>query len=123
MLQNAKQRGIPRSCYVLPVVEPAAVGHKRTWLCSHYVLQLNNTGLILSSWEGSLAEQKALSSWLYRWERGREAPGSSHMLTQLLVKGVNSKGFFCHPRTQGTVNIYSVVGQPEDQSHFSLISL
>ncbi len=94
MLQNAKQRGIPRSCYVLPVVEPAAVGHKRTWLCSHYVLQLSNTGLILSSWEGSLAEQKALSSWLYRWEQGREAPGSSHMLTQLLVKGVNSKGFF-----------------------------
>ncbi len=37
-------------------------------------------------------------------------------------RGQTVKGF-CHPRTQGTVNIYSVVGQPEDQSHFSLIAL
>ena len=41
------------------------------------------------------------------------------MLTQLLVNGVNT--FFFHPRTQGTVNIYSVVGQSEDQRHFLLI--
>lgn len=94
MLQNAKQRGIPSSCYLLPVVQPAAVGHKRTWQRSHYVLQLNNTGLILSTWEGSLAEQKAFSSWWYRWEQSRETPGSVHMLTQLLVKGVNSRLFF-----------------------------
>lgn len=94
MLQNAKQRGIPSSGYLLPVVQPAAVGHKRTWQRSHYELQLNNTGLILSTWEGSLAEQKAFSSWWYRWEQSTEAPGSARMLTQLLVKGVNSRGLF-----------------------------
>lgn len=72
---------------LLPVVQPAAVGHKRT-------LQWNNTGLILSTWEGSLAEQTAFTSWWYRWEQSRVATGGRHMLTQLLVKGVNSRPFF-----------------------------
>lgn len=30
-------------------------------------------------------------------------------------------GDLCHPRTEQTVNIYSVAGQAEEQSQFSLI--
>lgn len=44
------------------------------------------------------------------------------MLTQLVAHN-QWKTFFCHPRTERTVNIYSVAGQAEEQSQFSLIFL
>lgn len=68
-------------------------------------------------------ELRALSSWWYRWEQSSQTLCSLPMLTQLQVRSVISRGLFCHSRTQGTVNIYSVAGQSEDQSHFSLILL
>lgn len=89
MLQNAKQRGIPSSCYLLPVVNLSLWDTRGTY---PYVLQLNNTGLILSTWEGRLAEQKAFSSWWYRWEQSREAAHTCWL--NCWLGGVNSRPFF-----------------------------
>lgn len=38
--------------------QPAAMGHGRAWQHSHSALQLNNTDLILSTWEAGLTEGK-----------------------------------------------------------------
>lgn len=55
--------------FLVPSGPTCGCGTERTWQRSHCVLQWNNIGLILSTWEGSLAEQEALTSWWYRWEQ------------------------------------------------------
>ena len=83
MLQNAKQRGIPSSGFVLPVVTGGP---------GSAAVVVNNPGLILSTWEGEAGLHSAPGA--PGVQNSRAAPGSRHMLTQLLVAGVNTGLFF-----------------------------
>lgn len=60
-VSGCKTEEFPAHITFLSVVQPEAVGHKRARQGSCYVLQLNNTGLILFTWEGGLVEKKAFS--------------------------------------------------------------
>lgn len=116
VLQNAKRRGIPSSCYALPVVHPSrGCGTTRGGrLCSRYVPGLSATGQRLSTWEGCAAWTESL-----QLQVGTEQRGSSACWLNRSV--ISRLGLFfplSHPRTQRTVNIYSVVARTKVALHW-----
>lgn len=94
--EGTRGQNVSASCYGMPnskEFRACVTGSQRSgcgdtkltrWLFP-YVLRLDNAELMLCIFEASLAEQRAIYWWWYRWEQSAEAPGNLHMLTQLLV--------------------------------------